>query len=175
VSKTIRGLLDSDQVLGDFCEHLLEEFPLELPRNPSWDIIKLYPKKERGAVYARLSDPEWWDSMPVVDGAKGGVEYLHMLGHDLHVITSPWPSCPDWAEVRKRWLKRHFGFEEDEVTIAKDKSEEPGDYIIDDRPKNVVGWHLKHPDGTAYLYDTPYNQNVTWSPRFTWARVRDIL
>ena len=52
----MKGNIDVDGVLADFAGALLGEFPIELPENPPWDIIKLYPPEVRERVTCRVLD-----------------------------------------------------------------------------------------------------------------------
>jgi 5'(3')-deoxyribonucleotidase len=171
----MKGLIDVDGVLADFAGALLEEFPLDLPEKPPWDIINLYDPERRKAVYERLADPQWWIDLPVIDGAKEGIQYLESLGHKLFYVTSPWESCEEWKPARRTWLNQHFNVPPENVFPAEDKSWFRGDYLIDDKPKHITDWSSENPDGVAYLYDTPFNQNFRWPRRITWSRIREVM
>ena len=171
----MKGNIDVDGVLADFAGALLGEFPIELPENPPWDIIKLYPPEVRERVYERLADPEWWANLPVVDGAKEGINHLQSLGHELVYVTSPWASCDGWEDARRAWLKKHFDVPPEKVFPDSEKAKYPGDYIIDDKKENIEEWAEAHPQGTAYLYETPFNQDFSWPNRVTWDRLREIM
>ena len=171
----MKGNIDVDGVLADFAGALLEEFPLELPENPSWDIIKLYDPEQREAVYDRLADPLWWANLPVIDGAKEGIRYLRGLGHDLSYVTAPWDSCEGWVHARREWLNRHFDVPVEKVFPVKKKYLVPSNYLIDDKPDNISEYSRECPESKAYLYDTPFNQSFDWPHRVTWDRIREIM
>ena len=171
----MKGAIDVDGVLADFAGALLDEFPLDLPEHPPWDIIKLYPPEVRSEVYERLSDPAWWVELPLVDGAKEGIRYLHGLGHELVYVTAPWDGCEGWEDARREWLRRHFDVPPELVHPIKEKYLVPANYLIDDKPENVSSYSHERPDATVYLYETLFNQNFRWPLRVTWARIREVM
>ena len=171
----MKGRIDVDGVLADFAGALLDEFPLDLPEKPPWDIIKLYDPERREAVYDRLADPRWWVNLPVIDGATAGIKYLKSLGHELTYVTSPWDGCEGWEDARRVWLNQYFGVPPEDVFPDKEKAKYEGDYLIDDKPQNIQEWSAANPQGTAFLYENLFNQRFDWPTRLTWGRIREVM
>lgn len=172
----MRGRIDVDGVLADWVGAITDEFPLEIPEDPPWDILGLYPPEEKQQIVeSRLNDPDWWETIPVMDGAKEGMAYLKALGHEIKFVTAPWESCPNWKGARTNWLIRHFGAHPDQVHAISEKWKVPGDYLIDDKMENVKEYKLHHPQSTCFLYDNRFNQREYWSPRVTWATIRGYM
>lgn len=171
----IKGAIDCDGVLADWTGSLFEEFPLDVPDNPPWDVVKLYDDPTKQKIYDRLADPEWWFNLSVMDGAKAGIAYLEGMGHELVYVTAPWDSCEGWEDARRAWLTKHFSVPPEKVFPYKDKWRVEAHYLIDDRPKNIEEYAEHHPRATSLLYDSPFNQNFAWPHRVTWATIRDVM
>lgn len=174
MTEILELLLDVDGVVADF-NVLLEEFPLEIPEDPPWNFIDLYPPDVKEEVLERLADPAWWARLPVIEGAHEGVNYLRGVGYDIKWVTAPWQSCPGWAVVRKAWLARNFQVDPDEVNPTSEKHLVDGDRMVDDKPSNITEWSKAHPQGVAILFDSRFNRNFDWPHRMTWETVSDHL
>jgi len=164
--------LDVDGVVCDFAPHMFETLKeiygfdvdsLDPEIYKVWDIFPLMPDEMRKFAFKELmSNPFYWMSIPVVDGAVEGVNKLVEHGHRIHWITSPWASCFGWADARKKWLEKNFGLKDGykDLTITGDKSFSDADVFVDDKPSSVRDW-LSHFSGrkhTGVLYGISHNE-----------------
>jgi len=166
-------LLDVDGVCADFSGALISAVgsDLKVENVTRWDILGLFTIEQRELAYDYLADPEFWRSLPVIEGAEEGVPVLEVT-HNILWVTSPWASCEGWEDARRAWLNEHFNMDEKGQPYhpRSDKENIAGDAMIDDKPSNVEKWAAAHPKGKAYLFDAPYNRDFDW-PRITWDRI----
>jgi 5'(3')-deoxyribonucleotidase len=92
------------------------------------------------------------DDLP---GARDGLAALRTLGK-VRALTSP-TFGPTWMPERARWLLDR-GFAKADIVFCSDKALVPGDVLIDDRLETCIEWQAAHPNGTAIVFDAPYNQ-----------------
>lgn len=172
-------LLDVDGVVADFVKGLEmvlgHTFSSEDKKH--WAVHNRLDRATRNQALEEMADAHFWESLPLMEGAKEGVNYLETMGHQIVWVTSPWPSCESWDSARAKWLEKHFDIigKKHHLIIAADKSDVKGDVFIDDKPSHVREWSKKHPEKKAFIYDAPHNQNIADFPRFTWEKVRDLL
>lgn len=171
----MRYLIDCDGVLADFSAHVIEcsgstLTPAEVTQ---WDIFSLIG--ERGGEQLKkktllmMDDPEFWRTLPLMDGAAEGVARIKEEGHDIYWVTSPWGTCSGWDVARRAWLKANFEWSStDHVVITSAKYVCLGDVFIDDHIKNVEKWAQWHPSGRALLMKAPYNENHEGLNFFSW-------
>lgn len=166
-------LIDVDGVVADFTNTLLDELQVKNPAPTKWNFIKELDTETKEEAEAILEDEEFWGGLPLIDGAKKAVRLLKAYGHDIVWVTAPWTSCARWEEARRFWISEHFG--DDEVIVASDKSDVPGDIFIDDKPDNVRAWQKANPNKKAFIYDQPYNRDYHGAQRFDWSKVGNLL
>ena len=75
-------------------------------------------------------------------------------------MTTPYPGVSEWHLIRIKQMKKMFGFEENEVIFATRKSMVRGDFLIDDRNKNVELWKAANAKGTGILYKQDHNKGT---------------
>ena len=166
---------DVDGVLSNFSEHLLDTVGSSLSPEEitDWDIFKFLTPDQLHHAQAMLKEFDWWTSLPVMEGAQDGVEYLRSSGYRITWVTAPWKSCPTWKQARRVWIDKHFPGDE-ELIVTSDKHEYPADVFWDDKPTNVLTYRDVHPDRKCFVFDAPYNRHVE-GPRISWATIRDYL
>lgn len=168
-----RILLDCDGVLADFAGHVhavvSKAYPDALPpdRWTCWNFLRdHYTPEQRDLAGARLKSPEFWRDIPVVPGAQRAVQEFQRAGHDVHVVTSPWRGCREWADVRTEWVVRNMDVPITRVHVSADKSIYLGRVFIDDKPDHVSAWRAaceeyRHiHDVHGLLFDRPYNKHA---------------
>jgi 5'(3')-deoxyribonucleotidase len=154
-------LLDVDGVIADFCGSALEvikqlghgeflpdhvvEFAMEL----------LVPEHARPSFLERLQADGFCSALAPYDGAQDFVRELRSLG-EVVVVTAPMPGSTSWRVERESWLQRHFGLTY--VVSTHEKHTVRGDFLIEDKWENAVGWAEAHPMGRVLLLDRPYNR-----------------
>lgn len=171
-------LLDVDGVAADFVEGLEKALDYRLGNHErkEWDFLKVLPSEHRSRALVHLSNPDFWRNLPVIEGAKRGVDYLEDLGYEISWVTSPWTSCDSWEAARRDWLNKHFDWERQghHYIPTSSKHKIKGDVFIDDKPKNVIDYKAAHPYAVAFIYDQPYNSSFCDAPRFTWDNVKSL-
>lgn len=147
----LRVLVDMDQVLCNFEEHLLAEFQRKHPDKP------FIPLTERRGFYARdqyvklgedlpdkirdiYNSPNFFRSLPEIPGACQAVKQMaEMNGVDVFICTSPLVSYQFCLKEKFEWIEEHLGSEWlDKIILTKDKTVVNGHILIDDRP-NIKG------------------------------------
>lgn len=100
----------------------------------SWDMGS-YTKIGDG-IYDYLKYPSLYDGVTPVENAIWGIEELRRAGYRIVFITA---STPEQSGRKYQWLKFYNLLPEAKDYIeAIDKSIIKVDYLIDDRPKNVI-------------------------------------
>lgn len=176
--------LDVDGVCADFTGHLLECIGGRLKSEDitSWEIFDQLTPSELTAARQTLSEDWFWRSLPLIDGALDGVNYLRNAGHEVIFVSSPWlgcskpvkmSSCPTWEDCRREWLARHFG--QCELIVTHRKELIAVDLLIDDKPSTVTKFNnpfdsRRHATSRAALFEQPHNRHVwdTHDNRLTW-------
>jgi 5'(3')-deoxyribonucleotidase len=173
-------LLDCDGPLLSYthgiCAAANERLSPDQHINPSmitrWDVLSFITnEKVRSEVSQMRNGRSFWANLPVVEGARDGIEQLRSAGVGVKVVTSPFLSCDAWGSVRYAALKRHFGISPDDVHVTADKSVVRGDAFVDDKPSHVLSWQIANPLCAALLYDLPHNRQATSRARFMWSPV----
>lgn len=168
----MRALIDVDGVVANFSEHLLGRVGSSATFDDvtEWDIFSLIERKDgperKKVALQMMEDPEFWASLPVMEGAIEGVNIIKET-MEVFWVTSPWPTCQGWDIARRTWLNTHFGADPKHVIITASKFVCVGDMFIDDHVDNVEKWQQHHPDKMALLYDAPYNKGEK-HVRFSW-------
>ncbi len=172
MSKTDRKVIDVDGVVSELVPHLLDTIDsVSKPEDfHGWDILQDLPESERRTALATMAKSSFWANLPVKEGAQRAIADLRAMGHEIVWATSPWSSCKDWEAIRYQWLAKHFDVDLEDVIVGKDKHDIPGRDFIDDKSENVEAWQKSNPNGRAWLYDTPHNQDFNWPRRFTWEK-----
>lgn len=180
----MRILLDCDGVLADFVGGFLKTLrDIDgVPRTHE-DVTQYAIEEALGltpettaSVHAQISQRGWCLGLQPIIGALEGVKALREAGHDLVVVTAPWPKHETWHWERLRWLEE-LGFEEKSVVFTKRKELVTGDLLLEDNPKILNRWMQSHANQrTGILFDQPYNRHVHLMPRmFGWAATSWLL
>ncbi len=171
-----RVILDCDQVLAEFVDHLIKAIAkIEDPPDPAtfttWDIIKNHmTPSQQAATKSILAGTEFWETQPVIPGAKFAVDSLVDMGFEIHVATNAWSGCKTWAGVREYWLKHNLGIESKFVHNVGHKYLVSGNVFVDDKPEHIQAWqadqnHHGHPERVAFLFAYDFNESFEWPNR----------
>lgn len=156
-------LLDVDGVLADFITPAFKiaNGLLGTDHKPDdldiWDMaewLKL-EKHQSTAFYDAVKLEGFHDDLPVYPGAVEGVKRLQEIA-DVHIVTSPMYG-KTWCSERWNWLYKHFGIKSKDVTHTHAKHYFRGDFLVDDKPENVLKWQSRNAEGTGLLWDQKYN------------------
>lgn len=168
-----RVFVDCDGVAADMVGDLFERLGgLKSEDFLDWDIFSQLSEAKKRHAYSILSKADFWANLPLVEGVQKAVRHLKNFGHEVVWVTAPWKSCRGWDNVRREWIKQHFG--NDKVIVSSKKGEvpmSPGDVFIDDKPSNIDAVKKAHPNVKVYLFGTAHNKDYTGAPRFAWADV----
>lgn len=153
-----RVLLDVDTVLADFLTpcvttiNNLMNTDFTLKDMAEWDVFRSLnvPKEVEELVYEHMNRPGTCLSLPVLPGAREGVEMLREIA-DIYAVTSPMRGAT-WMSERTKWLWNNFKLPAKNVIHASAKYTVAGDALIDDRPANLERWKYSHPSGLAILW-----------------------
>lgn len=152
--------IDCDGVLANFKQSFIDWFGLKITPNDvsHWDIFAFMPEEEVKKAKEELCKPDFWREMKPYPYAQALVDTFASRGVDVVIVTSPWRSCPQWDEVRRRWINRHVG--EFPVITAEDKRYTHVDALIDDKPEHIIDFNEYNRNTSAfgYLVDRPYNR-----------------
>ena len=120
-----------------------------------WDITE-FTRDNNKDIYEYFKDPRLYKVVNPVNNARRGVEYLRSLG--LRVVfctTSPFET----PYVKFRWLQRHgFNPELEDYIEIQDKTLLTGEYMIDDKPDNIL--HSK--TNVPIMFTRPWNKHIKW-------------
>lgn len=129
--------------------------------------------KEAAVVDAVMDAPGFYAGLEPIPGALDALVEMVDAGHDVALVTSPWPTNPTCASDKLTWVLRHLGYDWAHRTIiTSDKTRVHGDYLIDDKP-TVTG---SLPASWEHvLYSQPYNKDIA-RPRITdWADWKEVI
>ncbi len=110
-----------------------------------------------------------------IAGAQEGLAALRKVA-EVRIVTKPLPDSlvygPSifWCTERLNWLYRHFGIPASDVYLCSDKQGIRGDILVDDDPKNLVGFQ-----GRALLWDRPWNQGAQFERITTWQELLTVV
>jgi 5'(3')-deoxyribonucleotidase len=176
--------VDCDGVVCDFIPGLfgalkaigLDPGPIDHPNYRTWDVLKNVPEECSEPMFEMLKEHEFWEKLPVIDGAQEAILALREAGHHIHWVTSPWEKCFGWRDARHAWLNAHFDHPQQnlskDLTVTGTKDFIWADVFIDDKADHIRGWHAHHPGlaHRAILYKTSFNvdhhddlDHIEWS------------
>lgn len=163
-------LVDCDEVLTGFVPHVLNTarmyYGVDVTTEDisSFDLfaqLGLNKKAQHNLKDEFVSKAQWWEAMPVREGAAEFVNALRDRGHGITVVSSPWVNCPGWENARRNLLKREFGISPKQFISTSDKARIRGDIFIDDKVSNVEEWAQINEGRLAILVDQPHNRENT--------------
>jgi 5'(3')-deoxyribonucleotidase len=163
-------LCDVDGVLADFTTSLLKESGSKLTVSDidDWDCFSIMEPESRDlALNKILRDKEFWGNLPLLPHAQIAVEDMRRRGTVLFV-TSPWANrtrgweCDGWGHARAHWLRRHFDASHEELIIAYSKQYVQGDFLIDDRFKNIKAYADHNKYALAFFMRQNHNIKDEW-------------
>jgi 5'(3')-deoxyribonucleotidase len=113
--------IDLDDVVADFA---------------SYSLAEMAKGRHRDEVH---KDVGLFRNLPLIKGAKEGVEFLDKHFEIYFVSTAMWTNDGCWTE-KKQWVSEHFPkVGKKKLILTSDKGLFAGDYLIDDRIANGVG------------------------------------
>jgi 5'-nucleotidase len=115
-----------------------------------------------------------YSALEGISGARRALRQMVSQGHDVRIVTSPWPTNPTCASDKIAWVIRHYGRDwAKRVIITQDKTLVRGDFLIDDKP-SISG--AMEPTWEHVLYTQPYNTEVADKRRInTWSEWESLI
>jgi 5'(3')-deoxyribonucleotidase len=159
-------LVDMDAIVADLAAVWYKEYTEKTGRLltkemvTSWDVGKAIGDR---SVYGVLADRHLYRRIPPIMPAIEVIKRLSKLkAHgeklwDIHILTASITE-PQIIPDKIWWLKEHMPFiDRKHQSFIYHKGMVHGDYFIDDAPKNLNAWKLKHPQGKTVTVTYPYN------------------
>lgn len=152
--------VDVDGVCADLHTEWLRRYNAEynddltVDRIHQWEMVTAVKPECGKDIYRYLGQPDLYEHVPVIEGAKEGIADLREAGYRVVFVTSCTKGMTDqkWG-----WLERH-GFLEAgsrgnaDLIIAHDKSLIRASVLVDDYDGNFKGWET-----FGILFSAPYN------------------
>lgn len=179
-----RVLLDCDGVLADFitpaCETMNKILGSSVTPNDmkSWYLFDAFDfevlPETREACYDQWKRPGWCFDLKPYPGAQEGVALLREVA-DVYIVTTPMEGAT-WADERRRWLTKYFGFDRKTIVHTDGKYICSGDVFVDDKRDHCRAWKACHPLGTAILWECVTNRTQDYEGIKTgdWGKIRTI-
>lgn len=160
---TLTIFLDLDDVLADFVGSALAIHgrtwqELERARIPgTWSIVEpLQLSTEEFWRPITEAGAEFWQSLPLKEGAGQLTSFLEYYKLDWYVLTSP-SMCPSSYVGKLNWCRQMFGYRFDRLIPTRHKHllAKEGTILIDDNSNNV--YKFVESGGSAIIYPTNGN------------------
>lgn len=153
--------VDVDGVLANHVPHILRRVREKLAVTFYKSKVKLWNQPIPNTnttidreIESALTVPTYILTMPIVPGARKGIEALSRLGHTIVIATSRPPETDSYS---KQWLiKKKIPFDHFINTRANGKLNLHADILIDDRLENVQ--EFARTKGFAILFLQPWNE-----------------
>jgi len=125
-------------------------------------------------IIAEVMNNMDYGALHPIRGARTALRRMLRAGHDVRIVSSPWPSNPRCASAKFDWMVRWFGPTWARRTIlTMDKTLVRGDILIDDKP-SVTG--DLEPEWEHVWFSQPYNRELTGKRRLDrWSEWESIV
>lgn len=118
-----------------------------------------------------IEGPGWFRELPVVPGAREGLEEMIAAGWDIWLCTKPLEASATCLSEKQAWVAEHFPFMLKRLITTPDKSLVRGTFLLDDAVK--LEW-IPRAEWHPVVFETPWNgAGSPWEPivhRWTWGR-----
>lgn len=154
------ALVDCDGVLADFTTRLLDRIGKPGERIDQWAFFDQWGPEKKIEIFKTMNSASIWEELTPLDGAKGLVRGLKEVGYRVVCVTTPYEGCPTWVHVRRKWLRKHFKIQPQDVIFARDKTLINGDFLVEDKYANALSFAVTN-DKPSFLLTHDYNENLT--------------
>lgn len=155
-----RIAVDMDEVIADALGALLERYNRDRNANFTktdvrgkwlWQVL---PPGGHAMIESYLQSEDFFEDLPVIPGSQEALRRISQR-YEVFVATAAM-AFPSSFGAKYRWLRRHFDFlNPQNFVFCGDKSILHADVLIDDMPRNLVGFR-----GESILFTSPHNVNV---------------
>lgn len=172
--------VDVDGVCADLHAEWLKRYNAEfnddltVGRIAQWDMVPAVKPECGKQIYKYLNQLDLYANVPVIEGAKDGIDRLHDEGWRVVYVTS---CTKGMADQKWEWLERHHFLaptkgQSPDLILAHDKSLIRADALLDDYDGNLTGWMRR-----GILFDAPYNRSAIgpWTRIHHWGDVPRAL
>lgn len=149
--------VDIDGVLADQVTVVLKrlnvKYNLSLTKNDisEWD-YKIADTNIKIEIEKALQEKEYVLSLPVIQGAKEGMDYLYQN----HYVTIATSRPKETESETKEWISLYFGYHDFCNTRGASKNCVQSDVLIDDHIPNIEDFAKTR--GFGLLFSQPWNQ-----------------
>ena len=136
------ALIDCDGVVADFGRHTLDLLGMQdVPSSEikTWSMTDVFSDR-KGDMEGLWATPEFWATLPLIDGAVDGVKNIERKGYDIVWLTSGYEPCPLWWHLRLNWLRENFGTHDHALCAMHKKWLVDGSFFVDDKLSHVKKW-----------------------------------
>lgn len=169
----MRIAVDIDGVVAEFAEPcnawLASALGVERVPIVRWDWYYDYGHPMGSRVWKKFwefaSDTEFFNNLPIIPGAKQGVDALLDQGHDVRFVTARDPH--NYGRQTREWLSRHRLPVDVVHTERKHDWVDKFDLLVDDAPHHLRAWRRE--GGNAYVFKQPWNRELaSWASVSNW-------
>lgn len=178
----MRILVDQDGTIAEwglgwnYHLSLYGEAAAGIPRHRDQRTFDLHAGRtaEEMSIIAEVMDTLDYGSLRGIRGARTALRAMVRAGHDVRIVTTPWPTNVMCASDKIAWVIRRYGREwAKRVILTHDKTLIRGDILIDDKPQ-ITG--AMEPEWEHVYFTQPYNENETGKRRINnWNEWESVL
>jgi 5'-nucleotidase len=171
-----RICVDMDEVMADTLAEYLRRYNLTFDEELTPEdmmgkgMLELAPLDRQQQLRDLLDAEDFFEDLALMPGAQDVLKDLSSR-FEIFIATQAM-AVPNSLGPKYRWLQRHFPFiPPTRYVFCGTKSILRANYLIDDRPKNLLRF-----EGQGLLYTAPHNLNVTGFTRVdNWQQVADYF
>lgn len=148
--------IDYDDVLA-LCSEYAVQLEAKKGNHLDYSSINQWGKTGRptDVIFNHFSDPEFYKTQPLYEGAKEFIQELIKRGHDVVILTAIYP---EFATIRANKIMTEFPeIKKENIILSSRKDLVDVDILIDDAAHNINSTPAKYP----ILFRRPWNENLT--------------
>ena len=168
--KKLRILIDVDGIVANTLPYWLAQIAkatkftavAQVEDIKVWDLSKCPPldKVDPKLLFGMLNDSYFMINVPVIFGAKEGIQQLIDDGHEIVFVTAR-TGATSMGETLE-WFHKHFPKinTEKQLAFLYDKQFMIGDVLIDDKAATLEAYKAKHKEALTIGIRYPYNEHL---------------